>query len=831
MEDRTGQRLDTYRLLRYLGSGSFGEVYLAEHVVHHTTVAIKIFPRFAEKDLPAFLNEARIIRLKHPHILPVLDFGIDKSEPFLVTEYIPAGTVRTHYPKGTRLPIARVAPYIQQIASALQFAHNEKLVHRDVKPENILMRSDTELLLGDFGVVAIAYSSSSLHVQNTAGTLYYMAPEQIKGKAVLASDQYALGVIAYEWLCGERPFQGSVGELIGQHLESPPPSLRKKREDLSRAVEDVIWTALAKDPTRRYPSVQAFADALSQACGTSGQGKHITREIPRIFVSMTRPPHSTTRPVIAPEAEEKSSDSNLTQMKNHPLTQPITPPALHVADSLASNVQPLPTVSGLDSSNFLSLTGTPPKQPRRLFIYPLLILVLLVLMILAAGGSGVYYLVHTNQQRQNDQELVNVQALLDQAQREAAQNPAQALQTLAQAQQRLRSLKQSGQLDAGESAQLTTLQNRLVDTTRSAITSYNQHDLITLLPCAGASQTSVLSRSTANALAVLTHAGTPAYYTLGADGRIHLFLPATATTTASETSAVSTSALADALVIGMVGLKNQLVALSVPASDNPGATYDIDVLNPGNQGVLQLGSTIQLDPLLLSTGQTPAQIAAWSDGQTTEIFVALSSAASRSSTVLAYVVSGKKPTLMPIVEVPGRTLALTAVAGQLFLLLASGQIESLHIAPDHTLAQQPVPVLLDQPIAPPLTASARPFTLQSAVPVVPLPTTKGSSPLVFPSSPTPSPLLSAAPNADMSSYHLFIADPAHQRVLDLAPLNQGQTANLTLTLTRQYVAPASFHLMKGLATPDDTTFYLLSQTSPVDETLMTIATGATPCLT
>ncbi|HVU67025.1 MAG TPA: hypothetical protein VHD63_07855, partial [Ktedonobacteraceae bacterium] len=555
--------------------------------------------------------------------------------------------------------------------------------------------------------------------------------------------------------------------------------------------------------------------------------KHITREIPRLFVSMTRPPHSTTRPVIAPEAEEKSSDSNLTQMKNHPLTQPITPPALRVADSLASNIQPLPTLSG-PGSNLSSLTGTPPEQPRRLFIYPLLMLVLLVLIILAAGGSGVYYLVHTNQQRQNDQELVNVQALLDQAQREAAQNPAQALQTLARVQQRLRALKQSGQLDSGESAQLTTLQNRLVATTRSAITSYNQHNLITLLPCTGASQTSVLSGSTASALAVLTQAGVPAYYTLGADERIHLFLPATATTT---TSAASTSALADALVIGMVGLKNQLVALSVPASDNPGATYDIDVLKPGNQGALQIGLTIQLDPLLLSTGQTPAQIAAWSDGQTTEIFVALSSAASRSSTILAYVVSGKTPTLMPIVEVPGRTLALTAVAGQLFLLLAGGQIESLSIAPDHTLAQQPVPVLLNQPIAPPLTASARPFTLQSTVPVVSLPTTKGSWPLVFSSSPTLSPQISAAPNADMSSYHLFIADPAHQRVLDLAPLKQGQTANLTLTLTRQYVTSASFHLMKGLATPDATTFYLLSQTSSVDETLMTIATGATPCLT
>jgi serine/threonine protein kinase len=146
----------------------------------------------------------------------------------------------------------------------LYYAHEHKFIHRDVKPENLLVGRHEEVLLSDFGPAALAHSSASLSTQEAIGTLAYMAPEQIEGHPRAASDQYALGVVVYEWLCGGRPFESSATEVMVQQLTMPPPPLHEKVATIPLGIEQVVLRALAKEPKDRFASVVDFAAALEQ---------------------------------------------------------------------------------------------------------------------------------------------------------------------------------------------------------------------------------------------------------------------------------------------------------------------------------------------------------------------------------------------------------------------------------------------------------------------------------------------------------------------------------------------------------------------------------------
>jgi len=228
--------------------------------------AIKILhATLTGEEVEAFRREAQIIaRLEHPHIVRVLDFDVRAGTPFLVMGYAPGGTLRTLHPKGSRLGLLTVVDYVSQVASALQYAHENCVMHRDLKPENLLVGSSKEILLGDFGIALLSQNSRQSGTQDVVGTAAYMAPEQFKGKPGIASDQYALAVIVYEWLSGERPFSGTFVELASQHLYATPPSLQGKAA-APPAVERVVQRALLKRPNERYGSVGEFATSLEQA--------------------------------------------------------------------------------------------------------------------------------------------------------------------------------------------------------------------------------------------------------------------------------------------------------------------------------------------------------------------------------------------------------------------------------------------------------------------------------------------------------------------------------------------------------------------------------------
>ena len=332
MVDRVGQQLGNYRLIRLLGRGGFAEVYLGEHFRLKSRAAIKVLhAQLSEVDIAGFLNEAQTIaNLEHPNIVHVLDFDITENTPFLVMGYASEGTLRQRYPKGTRLQPQVILPCVKQIADALHYAHSEKLIHRDIKPENMLLGRHNQVLLSDFGIALIMQSSHYQSLLNTAGTVSYMAPEQIQGKPRPASDQYALGIVIYEWLTGARPFQGSFTEIATQHVLSPPPPLHEKIPDISPAFEQVVLKTLAKDPHQRFANMQEFASAFEQAC----QNPFVAS--PTIILPGPSTPAKQgallieptgQKPITLPEVVQSASGSTLAFPQVPQSFAPVAPPA------------------------------------------------------------------------------------------------------------------------------------------------------------------------------------------------------------------------------------------------------------------------------------------------------------------------------------------------------------------------------------------------------------------------------------------------------------------------------------------------------------------------
>ena len=319
MPDRIGQQLGNYRLTSLLGRGGFAEVYLGEHVkLKNMRAAIKVLHTLiSDEELEQFQREAQVIAdLQHAHIIRILDFDVQSGVPFIVMDYAPNASLRKLHALGTVLPAETVHQYVKQIVLALQHSHDRKIVHRDIKPENMLVGRNGEILLSDFGVAILSHNTASLSVQTIVGTTPYMAPEQLQGKPCPASDQYALGIIAYEWLCGTRPFQGTAYEIAMQHLLMPPSPLRQHNPAVHPLIEQVILKTLAKAPQERFLDVTAFGNAFTQALKAS-------RQTPPFIAS----------PSVAPGSPGTSSAperSVSAQVRSLPNNQPAIPSSFSI---------------------------------------------------------------------------------------------------------------------------------------------------------------------------------------------------------------------------------------------------------------------------------------------------------------------------------------------------------------------------------------------------------------------------------------------------------------------------------------------------------------------
>ena len=269
--DWVGKQLGDYRLLRLLIRHSLADVYLGEHVSRHNMAVVRLFHiALHGEDHQDFLSEVQALsKLDHPHILRVLDVSVAEGIPFVVLDATSLETLRQRHPSGARLTHDVFADYLKHMASALRYIHEQEIIHRNVRPESIVFDAEDTLALSDFGFAFPAHhsmlASTDELTEAVTEAVSYMAPEQLQGNPGPASDQYALGIVVYEWLCGRRPFYGSPEEIIEQQLSASPPPLRQYTPELAPALEVVVLKAIAKEPQQRFASVNDFVLALEEA--------------------------------------------------------------------------------------------------------------------------------------------------------------------------------------------------------------------------------------------------------------------------------------------------------------------------------------------------------------------------------------------------------------------------------------------------------------------------------------------------------------------------------------------------------------------------------------
>lgn len=306
MEDLVGKRLGEYEIVELIGHGAAADVYKAFQPKLNRYVAIKVLsPAFADEHAfrERFTREAQAVaKLDHPNILPVYSFDQEEDLVYFVMRYVDTGSLDDLM--GRPMPLDLVIKMLQQVGSALSYAHSQGVVHRDVKPSNILLGPDNWVLLTDFGLVKLLETPSSITPTGMSlGTPAYMAPEQVTGDRVDAqADVYALGATLYQMVTGRVPYEGDSGMAVAlKHVSEaliPPRSLNP---DLLPAVDRVIAKALAKDRDLRYKSVDELVTAFREAAeGTRSRGTRITPVLPDAQAQPTPARGTSVRPSTPP---------------------------------------------------------------------------------------------------------------------------------------------------------------------------------------------------------------------------------------------------------------------------------------------------------------------------------------------------------------------------------------------------------------------------------------------------------------------------------------------------------------------------------------------------
>src|SRR5919206_3210789 len=285
---------DRFRLEEKIGAGGMSTVYRAFDPTLERWVAIKLMHRDISTDpdqLERFRREARAVAsLNHPHVVTVIDAGEDEGAPFIVFEYVEGETLKDRIRRLGRLPVPEAVAYAIEIGRALSAAHAQRLVHRDVKPQNVLIDSEGRAKVTDFGIARSLEAQGLTAPGRVLGTTDYVSPEQALGHQVTEqSDVYSLGIVLYEMLTGETPFKADTQVAAAmQHVREPMPDVQRRRPEVSAALAAVVDRATAKDTANRYATVDEMVHDLervlaieaARAGDTSGEATLVLQSLP-----------------------------------------------------------------------------------------------------------------------------------------------------------------------------------------------------------------------------------------------------------------------------------------------------------------------------------------------------------------------------------------------------------------------------------------------------------------------------------------------------------------------------------------------------------------------
>ncbi len=387
MDNLSGTQLGKYLLIRRIARGGMADVYRARQVTNNSEVAVKVLRAVADSEdefrrlMRRFDQEARIVAgLRHPHVLPLLDYGHERSFPYIAMKLVEGGTLADIVREGP-LPVQDAGGWLYQIASALDHAHAHGIIHRDLKPTNILLDGQGNAFLSDFGIAKLDTQTSSFTVTgNVLGTPTYMAPEQWRSEDLSPlTDVYGLGVLVYLMVTGKPPYEADTPHsMMYKHLNDPPPPMMVAGKPVAPEIEEVVFKAMSKKPKHRYPKATEFSHDFQRAI--RGQETLASRESKQSKHDKPVSPSAPTDP--NPHIENSKQEA-----PSAPAAKP-TPPPVYGPSQIYQQKQQTSMQPAISPYASQASRPMPAVQPRRRGIRWWQACAVLTVLLLLVGGAG-----------------------------------------------------------------------------------------------------------------------------------------------------------------------------------------------------------------------------------------------------------------------------------------------------------------------------------------------------------------------------------------------------------------------------------------------------------